>query len=81
MNKGINMIKVFIFFLSLCFSSPLFSHWDSAYFRNANDGFSDKKNWMAKYKMTFFYLKLRYPVHMIVRHIKESILIVLLRRS
>lgn len=55
------MIKVFIFFLSLCFSSPLFSHWDSAYFRNANDGFSDKKNWMSEVQDDIFLSEIALP--------------------
>lgn len=40
------MTRVLCFIL-LFISLPLLAHWDSAYFRNANDGFTNKKNWMA----------------------------------
>lgn len=39
------MFRLF-FCLILFVSPPLMAHWDSAYFRNASDGFTYKKNWM-----------------------------------
>lgn len=36
-----------LFFLLILFvSPPLLAHWDSAYFRNADDGFTSKNSWM-----------------------------------
>lgn len=33
--------------LFLAVTSPVLAHWDAAYFRNATDGFTLKKNWMG----------------------------------
>lgn len=42
------MNKAILYILLITFSSTTLAHWDSAYFRRANDGFTNKAKWMNK---------------------------------
>lgn len=40
------MFNIFFYFLALSFCSTSYAYWDSAYYRKATDGFTDKSKWM-----------------------------------
>ncbi|MGG4607224.1 phosphatidylinositol-specific phospholipase C [Providencia sp. Me31A] len=41
------MLKIFSYILIMSFCTASYAHWDSAYFRKASDGFTNKSRWMS----------------------------------